>query len=281
MLFIVKLLDGQLQVLRLSKYKQFYTRFKTKFIINFSNRRWGTDEEFVLGPQPSDDRINLENTMEKERGETTGVLRFSRMIRPDDGLYECIASNKGGKAYKTGHITIEYPPTFDHMKGLPPVYSWNEREANLSCLAEGFPNATIEWRRDERLITELADSNLRIEGTGPRSDLLVKPASQSYYRAYRCIASNRLGRTEHLMQLREAKIPESVVQALARSVTATAITFDIVGPPSEIGLPILSYHCQYKDERDRDWEHAQNITWSPDSPYVVQGLRPETSYTFR
>lgn len=244
-------------------------------------RRWEEDEEFVPGFQPNDDRVILEVNRDTERGESTGTLRISKLVRPDDGLYVCIARNKGGEAFKNGHIAVEYPPNFEHMKTLPPVYSWEQRKANLSCLAEGFPNATIEWRRDDKLIKDLFDPNLEIFGTGPRSDLMIKPTHPQYYRSYRCIAQNTLGKAEHLMELREAHVPGEVVQAAVRSVTATSMVFDIVGPPMEIGLPILAYHVQYADERELGWDTAKQKTWSPESPYVVEGLLPERSYKFR
>lgn len=41
------------------------------------------------------------------------------------------------------------------------------------------------------------------------------------------------------------------------------------------------YTVQYKEERNPDWSSAINRTWTPDTPYVVEYLRPQTSYTFR
>lgn len=107
-------------------------------------RRWGTQEEFVQGVQPDDDRIVLEQTGDNERGEATGTLRIYKMLKTDDGLYECVARNRGESAYKVGHITVEYKPSFDHMKGLPPVFTWEERKANLSCLAQGMSTG-LQW----------------------------------------------------------------------------------------------------------------------------------------
>lgn len=98
-------------------------------------RRWKTDEEFVVGQQPNDDRVILEQNVDEQLGESTGTLLISRTLRHDDGLYQCVARNKGDTAFEVGHIAIEYPPNFDHMKDLPPVYSWEERPANLSCMA--------------------------------------------------------------------------------------------------------------------------------------------------
>uniref|UniRef100_A0A1L8DM60 Putative neural cell adhesion molecule l1 n=1 Tax=Nyssomyia neivai TaxID=330878 RepID=A0A1L8DM60_9DIPT len=244
-------------------------------------RRWGSKEELVPGPQPADDRIVLEQSFDDERGESSGTMRILDVNRTDDGLYECVARNKGESAFKVGHIAVEYPPTFDYMKTLPPMFSWEERPVNLSCLAEGFPNASIEWRLNERLVTELYDRNLEVHGTGPRSDLIVTPVDNRYYTAYRCIASNRLGRNEHVMQLKLARIPGPIPQAIPRIVTATSITFDILAPPVEIGMPITAYSVQYIKELDRDWNFAYNRTFTPDSPYIVEGLMPQTTYNFR
>lgn len=244
-------------------------------------RRWGSQEEFVIGPQPGDEDVVLESQGDIDRGESTGTLRFSKLKRTDDGLYECVARNKGDSAYKVGHITTEFAPNFDHMKVLPPVYSWAEKRANLSCLAQGIPNATIEWRMDERIIKDMNDPNLQVEEFAPRSDLLVIPRERRYYRAYKCIARNRHGQAEHIMELREARIPEPIPQAKPVIVTATSITFEIISPPFEIGLPITAFAVQYKQQVEQDWTNAYNRSWSPDSKFTVEGLRPQTFYMFR
>lgn len=100
-------------------------------------RRWGSTEEYALSYQKDDERVELIQTGDFDRGESSGTLTIQKLLRSDDGLYECVARNEGDSAFKVGHITVEYPPNFDRMKNLPPVFSWEERIANVSCLAEG------------------------------------------------------------------------------------------------------------------------------------------------
>lgn len=43
-----------------------------------------------------------------------------------------------------GHLTVEYPPSFAHTP-MREAWSWDGQPVNLTCLAEGIPNATISW----------------------------------------------------------------------------------------------------------------------------------------
>lgn len=47
----------------------------------------------MIGVQ-RDERIVVENTQNTEKGETVGTLIISHILRTDDGLYECIATNE-------------------------------------------------------------------------------------------------------------------------------------------------------------------------------------------
>lgn len=105
-----------------------------------------TREPFKPGSQLDDKRITMEQQYFPEKGEAFGTLVLYNLSRTDDGLYECIAKNKAGTAYKNGHITIEFPPTFERTKDLPPVWSWEGKPGNLTCLPEAIPNATIVWK---------------------------------------------------------------------------------------------------------------------------------------
>lgn len=122
---------------------------------------------------------------------------------------------------------------------------------------------------------------MQVQGLGPRSDLIITPREHRYYTAYKCTANNRHGTATHVMELREAREPDVIPQARAIVVTATSMIFEIVSPHTEAGLPIRAFSVQYKDQAEPDWNVAFNRSWSPDSKYTIEGLRPMTFYTLR
>lgn len=242
-------------------------------------RKLTSPDRFVVGPQ-RDDRIVVENTRDNERSEMIGTLSISNILRTDDGLYECIAANEGGVALKNGHLTVEFKPSFANTP-MQEAWSWHNNPINITCLAESIPNATITWRLNDIEINEkYIDANIRKFGEGPLSSLQVLPIDRKYYGRYTCKAVNPLGSAEHLIILKEARPPSDVLQAKLEVITATTITFSFVGPADNGGLSIRKYAVQYKEER-KDWRDARNKTWPVDSPYILEGLEPQTTYNFR
>lgn len=88
------------------------------------------------------------------------------------------------------------------------------------------------------------DPNLQIERNLAYSNLLVTPRERRYYTAYKCIAKNRLGTAEHFMELREARVPDVIPQAKVVAATPTSVTFDILSPPYDPGLPVTAFAVQ-------------------------------------
>lgn len=242
-------------------------------------RKLTSPEHFVLGSQ-KDDRIVVDNRGDNERSETIGTLSISNIRRADDGLYECIATNEGGVAYKNGHLTVEFKPSFANTP-MQEAWSWRNNPVNITCLAESIPNATILWRlNDIELNEKYVDTNLKKFGEGPLSSLQVLPIDMKYYGRYTCKAVNPHGSSEHVIVLKEARPPSDVLQAKLEVITATTITFSFVGPADNGGLPIRKYAVQYKEER-KDWRDSKNKTWTVDSPYILEGLEPQITYNFR
>ncbi|XP_053593968.1 fasciclin-2 isoform X2 [Microplitis demolitor] len=240
------------------------------------------DKPFSKGIQQNDDRIELTSIENVANGETVAVLSIRRLLREDDGIYECIATNKVGSSYKNGHLTVEFPPSFASMTNHS-IWSWDRRPVNLTCIAESIPNATIQWYHGERPIlqTELATSEIyRQYGNGPISTLRVTPVDTRYYGHYRCQAKNIHGEKVHTIQLKEGKRPDTIPQARMSEVTATTITFNIEPPPMEPELPVKTITVQYR-EVNQPWKDALNKTWALNSPYILEHLKPATTYMFR
>jgi len=243
-------------------------------------RKLTSPERFKIGTQTGDDRIVVENTRDNERSEMIGTLSIANIHRTDDGLYECIATNEGGVAFRNGHLTVEFKPSFANTP-MQEAWSWQNKPINITCLAEAIPNASISWRLNDIEVNEkYIDNNLKKFGDGPLSSLQVLPIDRKYYGRYTCKAVNPHGEAQHLIILKEAKPPSDILQAKLVVITATTITFSFVGPADNGGQPVRQYAVQYKEER-KDWRDARNKTWPVDSPYILEGLEPQTTYNFR
>ncbi|XP_063625397.1 fasciclin-2 isoform X1 [Cydia splendana] len=243
-------------------------------------RKHSKTEPFVNGPN-DDGRINIETSSHQtgDQMQTSAVITISNVNRTDDGLYECIANNDGGEARKNGHLMVEFKPVFNPNQNIPLVWSWNSQPRNISCIAESFPNATIKWRFHELDLVETP--HVRIYGAGPYSTVRVTPTARTLYGHYKCIATNRHGEAVHSTELREAFVPGPVTQVRQEILTATSVTFNIVGPAEEMNPPIQAFTAQWKENGNYDWNFAKNRTWSVSSPYVVEDLKPMFSYDFR
>jgi hypothetical protein len=121
------------------------------------------------------------------------------------------------------------------------------------------------------------------------------------YRFYKCIATNKLGLAEHRIHLREARKPDRVLQVIVAEKTATSISYKIVGPIYDGGLPVTSFIAQYKEDRPGGggygggWgtivggqvsqNEAEGIhlkSWPADQQlFIVDGLTPLRTYFFR
>lgn len=222
-------------------------------------RKFTIDKPYMIGTQPQDDRIIVKNDVDDSSSETVGTLSIMKALTDNDGLYECVAKNTGGVAYKNGHLTVEFPPSFRSMPNVT-IWSWEQRPVNLTCIAESIPNATIRWtlHGDQRIDH---DPMIQQFGNGPISTLKVTPIDRRYYTNYKCIAMNPHGTREHFLELREATKPSELLNIKMVDVTATTIRFDLL-PPVHPDLPVKTITVQYKETSKLNWQMAKNKTWS-------------------
>ncbi|KAG7188302.1 hypothetical protein KM043_007962 [Ampulex compressa] len=240
-------------------------------------RKFTSKKPYVLGVQSDDSKIILANNQDEASGWTIGVLTINEALRSNDGLYECIAQNAGGVAYKNGHLTVEFPPSFASMPNVT-VWSWDQRPVNISCIAESIPNATIRWTMPGG--QNIDDPMIEQSGNGPVSLLKIVPLDRRYYTSYKCIAANTHGMRERIIELREATRPAELLSSKMIEITATTIKFELEPPTTHPELTVRTITVQYK-EGGQTWTEARNKTWSVGTPYVVEGLKPQTPYEFR
>ena len=106
-------------------------------------------EPFFAGGQPNDDRIIVEENIIEAPDYTDGERKWKESTiiidgvkRTDDGLYECQAENEGGRFYKSGHITVQFGPTFEDQL-TSKEWSWDQRPIKLSCIGKIHCNHTL------------------------------------------------------------------------------------------------------------------------------------------
>lgn len=252
-------------------------------------RKWSRNEPFLLGSQPDDGRITVEEQTvvapeytEGEKSWQQSTLTIDLIKRTDDGLYECQAVNDGGKFFQSGHLTVEFGPTFEDQL-ISKEWSWDQRPTNLSCMATAIPNATISWwYRDLEIAREDLDKNYEIIGHGPLSILRVSPLAGKYYGHYTCKAENIYGSAEQEIELIQANEPTQIQQAVLDKVTSTTLQFRFVPPTNIGGLPLDAYAVEYKETRHQ-WNQARRRVWpiAENGEYILEDLSPKTTFDLR
>ncbi|XP_035222408.1 fasciclin-2-like isoform X3 [Stegodyphus dumicola] len=225
------------------------------------------------------DRMELEDI---EEGDDYKVLRLriSDVKRSDDGLYYCSATNAAGNAEKVGHLEVQFRPDMS-LTPLTRVKAWSANPANLSCIAEANPNATITWKFQNEPV-EHGDDRYKFYGGVSYSSLLVlteKRAQYEVFGTYTCEARNILGESSVDIILEEATTPGQVTQIVFDKVTSTTITFVFMGPGNDGGLPITTYIMRYKKVGDPE-NTAITVEWTADTPHILGDLKPRTKYQF-
>jgi hypothetical protein len=61
------------------------------------------------------------------------TMTIDTLRKADDGLYECQAVNDGGKFFQSGHLTVEFRPTFEDQQ-TSKEWLWEQRQTNLSFM---------------------------------------------------------------------------------------------------------------------------------------------------
>jgi len=101
------------------------------------------------------------------------------------------------------------------------------------------------------------------------------------YRGYKCVATNKLGLAEHRIQLREARKPGPMLEAIIHEKTATSIAYKLVGPVEDGGLPIKAFVAQLRKD-GASWDTGKVRLWPVNRQiFVIDNLQPTQTYYVR
>nr|KAG5686588.1 hypothetical protein BaRGS_013366 [Batillaria attramentaria] len=78
---------------------------------------------------------------------TNGRLRLEKVTRDQEGIYTCIATNKGGEDRQDVRVDIRIPPKIDPIQNISMEAN---RECIMQCVAKGDPKPNLFWRRKDR-----------------------------------------------------------------------------------------------------------------------------------
>lgn len=240
-------------------------------------RRDGINRPYAAG----DARVGFEERIEND--ESVLILSLYNTQRTDDGLYYCRAENEGGHAEKVGHLQVRFKPDLS-LTPSDTVKTWDMHPANLTCIAESIPNATIQWwYRGRQIYKESSTFNSIYtidDSIAGVSRLHINPRNaaggqnRDIYGAYKCIGENPLGRDEKYIKLEEAFMPAGITVVSHGKITPTTVSFTLGGPVNDGGLPVKVIHVKYYEReriyetKEKQWPFAGSSSGSH-GPYLI------------
>ncbi|KAK6167247.1 hypothetical protein SNE40_021325 [Patella caerulea] len=134
-------------------------------------------------------------------------LEISSAQPEDAGIYTCKASNAAGRDKVETNVLVHVPPVIAGAIGVTDIVVKENKAVNLYCNITGVPLPNIIWLKDNEIIVDSPESNLRILSDGQL--LKVLDASTEDTGRYICQAKNDAGVAEKLYQL-ETLVPPKI-----------------------------------------------------------------------
>uniref|UniRef100_A0A663M826 Hemicentin 1 n=1 Tax=Athene cunicularia TaxID=194338 RepID=A0A663M826_ATHCN len=137
--------------------------------------------------------INIDTTGNSYMVLLSGSLQIAKSAVEDAGTYMCVAQNPAGTAVGKIKLKVQVPPK---IRSTEAQYTVTEdSQAILSCLADGIPTPTINWKKDNTLLTEVVGKYRAV----PDGDLILDNPEDSG--SYTCVANNAAGEDTHTVTL--------------------------------------------------------------------------------
>jgi hypothetical protein len=129
-------------------------------------------------------------------------LIVSDLKLSDTGSYKCIATNDTGKANTRGDLDVkerQFAPEIQG-EGKGPIIVTEGEEVNIEVIVKGKPKPDVEWFKDDRLIFETAKRDIKVRGDSHY--LVVLSSKLEDTGIYKCVASNKIGKTSRTFDVR-------------------------------------------------------------------------------
>ncbi|XP_062437683.1 hemicentin-1 [Rhea pennata] len=132
---------------------------------------------------------------------STGALQIAFIQPGDTGRYTCVAANLAGTSSSSMELVVHIPP---RIRSTEAQYTVTEdSQAVLSCVADGIPTPTINWKKDNMLLTDTAGKYRSV----PDGDLILDNVAPEDSGHYTCIANNAAGEDTHTVTLMVHVLP--------------------------------------------------------------------------
>ncbi|KAF4527934.1 hypothetical protein B566_EDAN012827, partial [Ephemera danica] len=122
-------------------------------------------------------------------GDVISHVNISKVRVEDGGLYQCVATNRAGRAYHSAPLHIYGLPI---VRKMPPISAVAGEPLILTCPAAGYPLDSITWEKDGRLLPINRRQTLHPNGTLEISNVQQRADRGSYT----CEAKNRQGHSD-------------------------------------------------------------------------------------
>uniref|UniRef100_A0A3Q2TTS1 Receptor-type tyrosine-protein phosphatase S n=1 Tax=Fundulus heteroclitus TaxID=8078 RepID=A0A3Q2TTS1_FUNHE len=213
--------------------------------------------------------VNTTNNNGRIKQLRSGALQIEHSEEPDQGKYECVATNNDGTRYSAPanlYVRVRrVPPRFS----IPPTN--NEimpgGSVNITCVAVGSPMPYVKWMLGAEDLTPEDDMPIG------RNVLELTDVRQSAN--YTCVAMSTLGVIEAVAQITVKALPKAPGTPVVTERTATSITLTWdSGNPEPVSYYIIQHKSKYSDDLYKEIDGVATTRYS------VGGLSPYSDYEF-
>ncbi|XP_043954035.1 receptor-type tyrosine-protein phosphatase delta-like isoform X35 [Gambusia affinis] len=218
--------------------------------------------------------VNTTNNNGRIKQLRSGALQIEHSEEPDQGKYECVATNNDGTRYSAPANL--YVRELREVRRVPPRFSIPPTDneimpggsVNITCVAVGSPMPYVKWMLGAEDLTPEDDMPIG------RNVLELTDVRQSAN--YTCVAMSTLGVIEAMAQITVKALPKAPGTPVVTERTATSITLTWdSGNPEPVSYYIIQHKSKYSDDLYKEIDGVATTRYS------VGGLSPYSDYEFR